>query len=248
MASVLVVSIAPLLRDLVGDLATLTHHTPLLVDDWRMPATPMTSSPDVFMLDASLPTRLCDSWVCRAADNHAVVIYFASLLSDEELRAFAAHRNAPHFALPNGPRLLGEVLGGALARPPVRAAGSYDAAEEDVTAAAATDRVNASLFQSSLALPHARQTVRAAVEARRENRRLRDERDLLLSLTRQRRVDLRESVLAYASALRRAGSSLEGAITLVRDAISAVPDPSPATTATVPVESDLWVLEAFRAA
>jgi hypothetical protein len=247
MAPVLIVGMAPLLRELVRDLTLLADHSPIVVPDAFAPAV---GAPhrvgEALMLDANLPSVVRDGWTRQAADLRAVIVYYASMMNERELESFARWRNAPHFALPNGPRRLAAVLGDALATRTLqegeRAGGTIDALD-----LALHTRLG---LLATLAQARARLVIDQAAAARARSRRLRGERDVALAEAHARRDGMRETVLLMARAMRQAGASPERSLVLVRDAVSRrattpfqLDDPD-----ALEQETDRWVLEAFSAA
>lgn len=247
MASVLIVGNAPVLRALVCDLTVLTKHSPVLVLD---PLTPSVGSAerggDAVLLDADLPMAARNAWTRHAADLHAVIVYYASSMSEAELRTFAGWRNAPFFALPNGPRRLGTVLDDALV---VRATQEGERTSDAIKKLQVVLHARLGLL-AMLAQVRARIVIEDAIAARTRSRQLRGERDAVLTQVRARRERLRESVILMASAMRSAGASPERSLMLMRDAMARrSTDPMDAPEReTFEAETDRWVLEAYSAA
>jgi hypothetical protein len=247
MASVLIVGNAPVLRALVCDLTVLTKHSPILVLD---PLTPSVGSAerggDALLLDADLPMAARNAWTRHAADLHAVIVYYASSMSEAELHTFASWRNAPFFPLPNGPRRLGTVLDDALV---VRATQEGERSSDAIKKMQVVLHARLGLL-AMLAQVRARIVIEDAIAARTRSQQLRGERDAVLTQVRARRETLRESVILMASAMRSAGASPERSLMLMRDAMArrgADPTDAPERE-TFEAETDRWVLEAYSAA
>jgi hypothetical protein len=247
MASVLIVGNAPVLRELVRDLTTLTKHSPIVVPDALTPSTGAARrGGDALLLDADLPARARNAWTCHAADLRAVIVYYASSMSESELHTFADWRNAPFFALPNGPRRLGVILDEALA---MRATQETERTSDAIKKLQGALHARLGLL-AMLAQARARVVVEDAVATRTRSRRLRGERDSVLTQVRARRDGLRESVTMMAAAMRKAGASPERSLVLMRDAVarrSGAPTDD-AEREGFETETDGWVLEAYSAA
>ncbi|HEY2064649.1 MAG TPA: hypothetical protein VGG84_01745 [Gemmatimonadaceae bacterium] len=247
MASVLIVGNAPVLRELVRDLTMLTNHSPIVVLDALTPLTGAARrAGDALLLDADLPMTARNAWTRHAADLRAVIVYYASSMSESELHTFADWRNAPFFALPNGPRRLGAILDHALA---MRATQESERSSDAIKKLQGALHARLGLL-AMLAQARARVVIEDAVAARTRSRQLRGERDSMLTQVRARRDGLRDSVTMMAIAMRKAGASPERSLVLMRDAVTrrnGVPTEDPGGVS-VEAETDRWVLEAYSAA
>lgn len=246
-AIILIVGLAPVLRELIGDLSSLTDHAATLAEDWHaVPTAGATRQADVVMLDACLPGPERDEWTRRAADLNAVVIYYADSMSDGELQRFASTRNAPCFALPNGPRRFAAVVREALAR---REAQRPQPGREDIPEMSAHSHARLKLLTLQV-LERARATLDGLAEHRRRSRELRDERDAIAAEMRLRREALRDAVVRMAKTMRTAGTPPERALAVMRDALRSAPlaDGTPEETSRLLDVADHWVLAAYAVA
>lgn len=239
MTTVLVLAESPEIEALLADLVVFADYHPVFLrDDETVMDAIRARGIDAILVDASHPTAI--SGVCDRAVHAAgavALVYCASTMSPGELQAFAESRGACHFALPNGPKLLASVLADALGRVGLRqwaAAGSPP--DEIVTAVRSVAR--------------AQRLSTAAQVVRDENRRLRDERDLLLEQARASRDRLHDAVLQYVGSLRSSGFTRDRALDLLNTAMRETAEAAgaPELLASIGRETAGWVDEAYYAA
>ncbi len=245
MASVLIVGPVLELRELLRDLTAMALHDPVLVAPLSGGRPPAADGGDVVIADASMPEPACDRCVCWAADLGAIIVYYASMMSDAELEAFATRRNAPYFPFPNGPRRLANVLDDALRRRvhfALRTTGWTPPVSEVVARGSAVTR------RAALAQARSQLIVEAAAVLCADSRRIRVEGRVLRDETQGRSQALRTAVMRSAAALRRAGAPPESSVAIVRETLTHSCAPTVDAVPGANGDADRWVLDAYHVA
>jgi chemotaxis response regulator CheB len=114
--SVLIIACDPAIESLIGALVAFACHQPLY--DFTSGAggeSIRRVRPDVVLLDTSLPPDVLIACVGAADEVRCARVLMSSTDSARELADDAHVQHCLHFALPGGPKPLGEVLERALA-------------------------------------------------------------------------------------------------------------------------------------
>jgi hypothetical protein len=222
--SFLVVATDPVIESLVGELVGFAGHQPkYLSHDETVSGVIRLRPPSGVLLDASDREHEVDAATRVAREHDVVVVYFASAMSNGELRSFAERRRVPWFALPNGPKLLAHVLSEAMASErvseprtePDRAVSrswSDDWASPERRMDDSSRAYNAALVTTR----RAQLLVTHAKLVREENLLLRGENKQLLAEASMSHRAMRDAVRQYATSLRASGMSATEAERTVR--------------------------------
>jgi DNA-binding response OmpR family regulator len=207
MATVLIIATDQMIGGLLGQLTDLAGHAAQFRRETEEPSESVRHArPDLVMLDAAYGRAAMDAIAAAAADVGAPVVYFGAALPANELRRLALERGAKYFALPAGPRLLGQVLASALGAGGAAGGAVDSAAQYAVTAAVA-------------AVAHARARAERTAALKTTSHALRVEYESLLADCRRSAAELREAVIAYTRELRAAGLPPDQALERIKDVL-----------------------------
>lgn len=237
--TVLVLAESPEIEALLADLVVFAgYHPVFLRDDESAMDAVRSRDIDVLLADVLHPAAMSGACERVARESGSVaLVYCGGTLSPGELQAYAESHGACHFALPNGPKLLASVLAEALARVGKRPWSIASAPPDEIVTALR-------------AVARAQRLNTAAETLRQENRRLRDERDLLLDEARASRDQLRTAVMHYVGGLRDGGLPRDRALDLLNAAMRETAEAAgaPELLASIGRETAQWIDEAYFAA
>lgn len=116
MQKALVVPLAPVIDNLVADLATALGYEPVMLGSREAPEPALERVTPALLLIAVDHRGTLDAAMLGAAHRaHAIVILFSSVLTLRELRRIAQAHGVGYFVLPNGPHVLATAIAEAQA-------------------------------------------------------------------------------------------------------------------------------------
>ena len=249
MASVLVIAADPNIETLVGELVAFAGHRPVYdVTAGAAGESVRRIRPDVTMVDTSLAAPVVKACLSAAEEVGSRPVLMSSTASTSELVAEAREKGCLYFALPGGPRPLGDLVDRVVqerVNPPVTAVPELQRTQRPLGS------IHPALCAALSSIARARAVAihESAVYHANGDRELRDATIEATHAARVSRSALRAAVTDYAKELRAAKLALDEVLTIVHVAIAdcAIVVGAEAAIPALLLESEEWTRQAFAA-